>query len=306
MKLPTYDLCISPLLKFLSTRPQGVKTSIAHEGVADLLKLSEDDRLQLVPSGKQAIYKNRISWAQDRLKRAGYSSSPVRGIWQITEAGLTLAEKYKQGLPDNLVEKIATSHKPSEDSEDDPPSVAGNEDLREQKTPEEKIGEAILEIRRSLSTELTDVIASKSDQFFEQVVLDLLHGMGYGQDVSDLERVGRSHDGGIDGIISLDKLGLEKLYVQAKKWKHQSSVGRPEVQGFYGALAGQKARRGVFITTAKFSQPAEDFAKSVEGIVLIDGQRLTQLMIDYSIGVFYKEHNKMIRLPSIDADYFDD
>ncbi len=304
MTLPTYDLCISPLLKFLSTQPQGVKTSAAHEAVSQYLNLSEEQRQQLVPSGKQNVYKNRISWAHDRLKRSGHSSCPARGIWKITEEGLRLIKLYPTAIPDAIISAIANAYKKNDDQLDfDLNEVVAHDT---QKTPQEKIGEAIQEIRSSLSTELNETIASKSDGFFEKLVLDLLHEMGYGQDQSDLERVGRSHDGGIDGVISLDKLGLEKLYVQAKKWKHQSSVGRPEIQAFYGALAGQKARRGVFITTAKFSQHAEDFAKSVEGIVLIDGAKLTQLMIDYSVGVSYKEHNKMLRLPSLDVDYFED
>ncbi|MEO6409944.1 MAG: restriction endonuclease, partial [Burkholderiaceae bacterium] len=136
--------------------------------------------------------------------------------------------------------------------------------------------------------------------FFETVVLDLLHRMGYGANRADLQRVGGSGDEGIDGIISLDRLGLEKVYVQAKRW--QSSVGRPELQAFYGALAGQKAKKGVFITTSNYSSQALQFARSVEGIVLIDGSRLTELMIDHEVGV----SARAVRIPKIDTDYFDE
>lgn len=139
-----------------------------------------------------------------------------------------------------------------------------------------------------------------SPSFFETIVLDLLHRMGYGASRSDLQRVGGSGDAGIDGVISLDRLGLEKVYVQAKRW--QSSVGRPELQAFYGALAGQKAKKGVFITTSSFTMQATEFARSVEGMVLVDGLRLARLMIDCEVGVT----SRTVKIPKIDGDYFDE
>jgi restriction system protein len=131
-------------------------------------------------------------------------------------------------------------------------------------------------------------------------VLDLLHRMGYGATRADLRRVGGAGDGGIDGVISLDKLGLEKVYVQAKRW--QNPVGRPEIQGFYGALAGQRAHKGVFITTSSYTAHAQDFANSVERVVLVDGARLAQLMIDHEVGVTLRP----LRVPKLDTDYFQD
>ncbi len=137
--------------------------------------------------------------------------------------------------------------------------------------------------------------------FFEQLVLDLLLALGYGASEEDLERVGKTSDGGIDGVITLDKLGFERVYVQAKRW--QGSVGRPEIQAFFGALAGRRARKGVFITSSNFTREAREFGNQVsERIVLIDGGRLTSLMIDYGVGV---AHYKTIRLPRVDEDYFD-
>jgi len=135
---------------------------------------------------------------------------------------------------------------------------------------------------------------------FEIIVLDLLHRLGYGASRDDVQRVGGSGDGGIDGVISLDKLGLEKVYVQAKRWL--GTVGRPELQAFYGALAGQKAKRGVFITTSGFSAQALDFARSVEGMVLVDGGRLVHLMMEHEVGV----SSRLLRLPKVDSDYFDE
>lgn len=166
-------------------------------------------------------------------------------------------------------------------------------------SPDDRLGEALAELRQSAESELLELLASVSPAFFETIVLDLLHKMGYGANRSDLQRVGGSSDGGIDGIISLDRLGLEKVYVQAKRW--QGNVGRPELQAFYGALAGQKAKKGVFITTSAFTQQAVDFARSVEGIVLVDGVRLAGLLIDHEVGV----SARVVKIPKIDGDYFD-
>ena len=155
-------------------------------------------------------------------------------------------------------------------------------------------------MRRVVSEQILETLGKVSPSFFETIVLDLLHRMDYGTKRDDLQRVGGSGDGGIDGVISLDKLGLEKVYVQAKRW--QSSVGRPEIQAFYGALAGQRAKKGVFITTSSYTTQAIDFARSVEGIVLVDGARLAELMIDHEVGV----SARTVKLPKIDSDYFDE
>ena len=152
-----------------------------------------------------------------------------------------------------------------------------------------------------MAQELLEKIAQAPPAFFEQLVLDLLHALGYGASEEDLERVGHASDGGIDGVISLDRLGFERVYVQAKRW--QGSVGRPEVQAFYGALAGRRARKGVFITSSGFTREAREFGAQVaESIVLIDGSRLTSLMIEHGVGV---SHYRVLRLPKVDDDYFD-
>jgi restriction system protein len=167
-------------------------------------------------------------------------------------------------------------------------------------SPEERLESAVAELGESVQAELLEAVMGNTPVFFERLVLDLLHAMGYGMSRKDIEQVGKSNDGGIDGIISLDRLGLEKVYVQAKRW--QNNVGRPEIQGFYGALAGQRARKGVFITTAGFSPQAVDFAKSVEGVILIDGARLTQLMIDFEVGIT----PRIVKVPKVDLDYFEE
>jgi len=167
-------------------------------------------------------------------------------------------------------------------------------------SPDDRLGQALEELRQAAESELLELLSNVSPGFFETIVLDLLHRMGYGASRADLQRVGGSGDGGIDGVISLDRLGLEKVYVQAKRW--QGNVGRPELQAFYGALAGQKAKKGVFITTSSFTTQALEFARSVQGIVLVDGLRLAGLMIEFELGVTARA----IKIPKIDGDYFDE
>lgn len=158
----------------------------------------------------------------------------------------------------------------------------------------------ITELKEAAGDDLLETIGRMSPKFFENLVLDLLHAMGYGASRTDLQHVGRSGDGGIDGIISLDRLGLEKVFVQAKRW--QNSVGPEAVQAFYGALEGRRANKGVFITTSTFTPGAFEFARLVEKIVLIDGVRLADLMMEYGVGVSHR----VIRIPKIDSDYFEE
>ena len=167
-------------------------------------------------------------------------------------------------------------------------------------SPDDRLERALLELTGSPAVDLLEAIGQASPKFFEILVLDLLHAMGYGATRADLQHVGRSGDGGIDGIISLDRLGLERVFVQAKRW--QNSVGSEEVQRFYGALAGQRATKGVFITTSAFTAQARTFANSIEKIVLIDGQRLTQLMMEYGVAVTHR----VVKIPKLDLDYFEE
>lgn len=167
-------------------------------------------------------------------------------------------------------------------------------------SPDDRLEAAVAELRAATRRELLEILSQVSPQFFETIVLDVLHKLGYGTSRSDLARVGRSGDGGIDGVISLDRLGLEKVYVQAKRWKNP--VGRPDVHAFYGALAGQRANKGVFITTSTFTAQATEFARSVDRLVLVDGNRLAELMIDYEVGVTMRP----IRVPKLDTDYFEE
>lgn len=304
MPVPTYDRFIEPILRFLAAHPEGAYAKDAHEAAAAALGLTAADREEMLPSGIQAAYKNRAGWAHDRLKRAGLSGSPRRGYWRLTDAGMAFHAEHPGPFSDALREEIATANLTvrlrahDEAAPPTPPTVSTKE--ASLSSPDDRLGQALQELREAAELELLELLAGVSPTFFESIVLDLLHRMGYGTSRQDLQRVGGSGDGGIDGIISLDRLGLEKVYVQAKRW--QSSVGRPELQAFYGALAGQKARKGVFITTSSFTAQALEFARSVEGIVLVDGPRLAGLMIDHEVGVTART----VKIPKIDGDYFDE
>ena len=307
MSTPTFDQFIEPLLRFLAAHPDGVRTSEAHEAVAARLKLTEDDRAERVPSGIQPLYKNRNGWAHDRLKRAGLSSSPRIGFWKLTQNGVTYAMKNKR-LSADAVERLAAVDRTSrlrpksgDIAIDTPLSPAPPVGAADKSSPEERIEEAIGELRESVARDLLENIGQAAPEFFEKLVLELLHKMGYGTSRADLQRVGGSGDEGIDGIISLDRLGLEKVYIQAKRWK--KPVGSPEIQGFMGALQLQGASKGVFVTTSAFTKDAKLAAGKARGsIVLVDGERLSGLMIDNGVGVSHKA----LRVPKVDNDYFDE
>ena len=306
MSVPTYDKFIEPILRYLAENPGGALARDAHEAAAQALAISEADRQELLPSGTQPIYKNRAGWAHDRLKRAGLSSSPRRGYWQLTEQGRAFASSHAAPLDAKDVEQLAIGYmdirlRPAIIGESlASPILVQTPPASAVASPDDRLGEAVSELRRSVAAELLETLGSVSPSFFETIVLDLLHRMGYGASRADLQRVGGSGDGGIDGVIALDKLGLEKVYIQAKRW--QQTVGRPEVQAFYGALAGQRANKGVFITTSGYTAQAIDFARSVERIVLVDGARLAELMMDNEVGV----SARTVKVPKIDSDYFDD
>jgi len=308
MSVPTYDQFIEPILRFLAGHPEGATAGETHEAAAAALGLSEAQRQETIASG-QATYKNRAGWAHDRLKRAGYSSSAKHGYWKLTEDGLAFAQANPGPLSPAQVEHLALNFmsvklKPAPDAAsldegNDTPAPIAQADLATS-SPQERLNQAILELRTSVAGDLLDSLLQASPTRFEHIVLDVLHSLGYGANRQALQQVGGSGDGGIDGVISLDALGLEKVYVQAKRW--QSTVGRPELQAFYGALAGQKARRGVFITTSGFTAQAIDFARSVEGLVLVDGKRLVNLMLDHEVGV----SSQLYKVPRLDSDYFDE
>lgn len=303
MTVPTYDQFIEPILRFLAKNADGAPAKMAHDAAATALGLTDEDRLLVLTSGTQQVYKNRAGWAHDRLKRAGLSSSPKRGFWKLTPKGTNFAKLNPGPLSPEATQKLAMDFigvKLKAPESADGVALVLTPNSSPVASPDDQLEIAVSELRKSATSELLELLASTTPSFFERVVLDLLHAMGYGANRTDLQQVGGPGDAGIDGVISLDRLGLEKVYVQAKRW--QENISRPHLQAFYGALAGQKARKGVFITTSLYSTQARDYAKSVEGIVLIDGPRLAGLMIDFGIGV----SARVIKIPKIDSDYFDE
>ncbi|CAM5208708.1 Mrr restriction system protein OS=Castellaniella defragrans (strain DSM / CCUG 39792 / 65Phen)OX=1437824 GN=BN940_02996 PE=4 SV=1 [Castellaniella denitrificans] len=307
MTVPTYDQFIEPVLRFLASCSDGlgIKASTVHEAAANALGLDDAQRQESLDSG-QPVYRNRAGWAHDRLKRAGLSESAKRGYWRITDAGRAYIAQHPAPLPATEVERLASIFKTVEslrprDAVPVEPELALVQQVGAASlSPDDRLMQAVAELREATASDLHESLLQVSPARFEVIVLDVLHQLGYGTSRTDLQRVGGTGDGGIDGVISLDKLGLEKVYVQAKRW--QNTVGRPELQAFYGALAGQKAKRGIFMTTSGFTAQAVDFVRSVEGIVLIDGARLVNLMMDHEVGV----SSKALKIPKIDSDYFEE
>jgi len=230
MPVPTYDKFIEPLLRHLARHPKGVAARDAHEAAATALGLTEFDREELLPSGVQRVYKNRAGWAHDRLKRAGYSASPRRGFWQLSDAGLAFERAHRESLNEDVLGEIATGNddvrlRPETEQQASdllppivPPSAIAS--------PDDRLEAAVAELRATTTAELLETLGQVSPKFFETIVLDVLHRIGYGTSRGDLAQVGRSGDGGIDGVTSLDRLGLEKVYVQAKRWQNRAPRGR--------------------------------------------------------------------------------
>jgi len=258
-----------PLLQFAGDRKEhSLREAI--EALADEFNLTDGERRELLPSGQQATFDNRVGWARTYMKKAGLVESTRRGYFRITERGLDVLRRnppeiniaYLNQFPEFVEFKA-----PRRDKVDE----AREPDVSETQTPEEEIEAAYQRVRQGLATELLQTIKSCSPAFFERLVIDLLVRMGYGGTRKDAgQAVGRSGDGGIDGIIKEDRLGLGILYIQAKRW--DNPVGRPEIQKFAGALQGQRAKKGIFITTSAFSKAANDYVSRIESkIVLIDG-----------------------------------
>jgi restriction system protein len=259
---------------------------------------------QLLPSGKQRTFYNRVGWARTYLKKAGLVETPGVGRVKIAPLGLQILKKNPSKIDrkflmqfPGFVEFQKVQRKETEPEHSKAMMAIDSTD----QTPSELLEGTYQYVRGQLVEELLDRIKACSPKFFENLVLDLLVAMGYGGSRKDAERVGRSGDGGIDGTINEDKLGLDAVYVQAKKWD-TGTVGRKEIQAFAGSLEGKRARKGVFITTSHFAQDARDYVKGIEKkIVLLDGEELAQLMIDHGVGVA-EVANYAVK--KVDADYF--
>jgi restriction system protein len=268
--------------------------------LADQFKLTDDERKAVLPSGVQEVFRHRVAWAKSHLKMAGLLETPKRGIYKITERGLETVRKnpplinlkYLYQFPEYMT--FSKTHRERSESADDA-------DNGQTGTPEEAIESAHEKIRDSLAADILQKLKSCSPSFFERLVVEVIVKMGYGGTRQDAGKaIGKSGDGGIDGIIKEDKLGLDTIYIQAKRW--ENTVGRPEIQKFVGALTGQRAKKGLFISMSNYSNDAKDYVSRVDTkIVLIDGETLAQLMIDHNVGV---STIATYELKKIDSDYF--
>lgn len=299
--IPGFQSFMLPILMLLSDKKEHSLKQLI-ETLANDFKLTEEEKSEMLPSGTQEVFKNRVGWATTYLKKAGLISSPKRAFFVITEEGMTALKSNPEKI-DIAFLKNYPSFREFQKSSHIVKPPAGEPTENNQSTPEEDLESAYGSLRSALAEELLEKVLSLSPQFFERLVIDLLVAMGYGGSITDAGKaVGKSGDEGIDGIIKEDKLGLDIIYIQAKRWKPGTVGGRPEIQKFVGALAGQGAKKGIFITTSQFSKDAVDYnPKNETKIVLIDGEKLSQLMIDYNIGCSVE---RTFELKKIDNDYF--
>ena len=296
MAIPDYQTIMLPLLQFAGDgKEHTLRESV--EKLADVFGLSEEEREVLLPSGQQTVFHNRVGWARTYMKKAMLLDAPRRSYFIISKRGKEVLASNPKRIDANYLEKfpefVEFKSLKHEKDEEVLPTVSD--------TPEEVLESAYLSLRQSLASDILQQIKTSPPRLFERIVVQLLVAMGYGGTLKDAGKaVGKSGDEGIDGIIKEDRLGLDIIYIQAKRW--EGTVSRPEIQKFAGALQGQRARKGIFITTSDFSKEAHDYVAKIESkIVLIDGQQFAQYMIDHNLGVTPVANYEIKR---IDSDYF--
>ena len=296
MAIPKFYIFIKPFLKVLG---DGEKHTLKEmRGILSTeLGLTEAEKAELLPSGRQTVVDNRINWAGTYLVKAGLAIRPSRGAFQITEDGRGVLEDDPQVIDIEYLSRFVCFREFQERHSE----VSNGNNAQVDNTPDDTFEEAFQQIKDNLADELLSEVMKLSDTAFEQMVIDLLQGMGYGAFDGSGRTTPVTGDEGIDGIIMEDKLGFNLIYIQAKKWDLDRTVGRPEIQKFVGAIAGRNGK-GLFVTTAKYSAPAVNYAE-LQHIVLIDGERLTDLMIEHNFGVSVK---KIFEIKSVDMDVFDE
>jgi len=302
--LPKYTDFFSTVLSVLSSAPTGLRRKEIKNLAADAAALTDEQKRMTMPDGRGPLFENRIGWAVSYLAMAGLLESPSRGTWKLTNDGAKLVAQYPRGLPASEVSRIDSLVRKEYRQRRNQANAAAEEtstpEVTAGRSPEEVIHAAVGTLEDAVAEELLQSLVALSDQRFEIVVLDVLRGMGYAWDASGVRHTGRTGDGGIDGVIDMDPLGIQRVYVQAKKWT--GSVGVKEVQAFVGSLAGFQARMGVFITSSDFTKQALEFeSKTSDKLVLINGNKLVRLMIQHGVGVSHQN----IRLPRVDGDYFE-
>ena len=297
--IPDYQTIMLPVLNLLGDHKEhSLQETI--EYIVGQFKVSPEERRELLPSGKQAIIDNRVGWARTYLKKAGLLEYTRRGFYKIRPLGLDVLSRNLEKIDVAFLREFPefrNFQNLRQPRKTTPINTGKESDL----TPQELIANSMETLRNELADEVLEQLKAGSPKLFESIVVDLLVKMGYGGSWEDAARaIGKSGDEGIDGIINEDRLGLDVIYIQAKRWN--GTVGRPEIQKFAGALMGQKARKGVFITTSDYTNDARTYANNVETkIVLIDGNTLVNSMIDYGIGVSTMDRYE---IKKIDLDYF--
>lgn len=299
--IPDFQSIMLPLLEIAGDKKEHTIQE-ARDSLAKYFRLTEEERSKLLSKSKQKMFDNRVGWARTYLKKAELIAYKTKGYFKITDRGLKVLEekpskinvKYLKRFPE-ILEFIKPSKKEKKIKD------KGVEILLEEKTPEDLLEIGYEKYQEKLLSDLLEKVKQCSPEFFERIVVELLVSMGYGGSFEDAGKaIGKSGDEGIDGIIKEDRLGLDVIYVQAKRWASQ--VGRPDIQKFAGALLGKKAKRGIFITTSTFSEKAIEYARNVENkIILVDGDQLTKYMIENEIGV---SGVASYSIKKIDLDYF--
>lgn len=297
MAVPDFQSLMLPVLR-LAHDGNEHRLADCRPQLAEQFALTTEEQLELLPSGQQSRFNNRVAWAKVYLERAGLLAKTRRGYFRITDPGIAVLRDPPGRIDIQFLKQFPSF----EDFRSKTPEETSDESVDE-KTPEESLQIAYQTIRDSLAIELITLVKSATPIFFERLVLDLMLKMGYG---GSREKAGMlttaGADEGIDGIINEDQLGLDVIYLQAKRW--ENTVGRPEIQKFVGALHGRRARKGVFLTTSSFSSDAVDYASNIDSkVVLIDGLALAQLMIDFNVGV---SRSHFYEVKRIDSDYFSD
>lgn len=300
MPIPDYQTVMLPLLKIAASRGR-IKIKDARELIIKEFNLSEEEKAALLPSGKQPIIHNRIGWASTYLRKSGLLSLPQRGVIEITERGKKVLEENPSSINVKFLEQFPEFIEFRTISDDETTSESAKPVDENPGTPEELLELSHAELKNQVLSEIVEKLKTASPQFFESLVVDTVVKMGYGGSRKDAGKaIGRSGDEGIDGIINEDRLGLDVIYLQAKRW--EGNVSRPEIQKFAGALQGKRARKGIFITTSDYTSEARDFAKNIDSkIILISGKQLAELMWEHNIGLSTAATYEVKKL---DLDYF--
>ncbi len=302
MAIPDFQSLMLPLLEAVGDGGEHQTKSLV-ETLAKRYQLTQEERVQLLPSGKSPTFDNRVGWAKTYLKKAGLLEQPKRSFINISKRGLEVLAKAPSVINMKYLEQFPEYILFKENEQEKQPSNPQNITDVYEDTPEELLEKSHQKLVNSLADELLDNIKACSPSFFERLVVELLLAMGYGGTRADAGRaIGQSGDGGIDGIIDEDKLGLDSIYIQAKRW--EGTVGSPEIQKFVGALQGNRAHKGVFITTSDFSKQAQEYVRNINNkVVLINGFTLARLMIENDVGV---STGTTYKVKKIDSDYFVD